>query len=301
MAYELTVTNRGEHGVCAKCGTPTDDLFTLMLSDGSRTKQMRLCPSCSKKLYSSVKQKNEQEDIYSTAVKAADNVSFNDPVVVSRQSAPPVPVYTPENNQTLCPNCGSSISSGSAFCNKCGYSMIQSRQAPMYNTPHIAKMESKSIEVSPSSEQETIDTYSKFGWALVSSQEIYNKDSHLESRAGGTYSVTETTNYVKLLFNRDKNMPYYNYIADLENRYYSLKSKQPRLDRKGFVAPVTLLVMSIFLIAVYGLGLIGVAGCGFWIFKNTQHNSKAREDYNNSYAMWQREINSVLEQVAQYT
>ena len=133
MAYELTVTNRGEHGVCTKCGTPTDDLFTLMLSDGSRTKQMRLCPSCSKKLYSSIKQKNEQEDIYSTAVKAADNVSFNDPVVVSRQSAPPVPVYTPENNQTLCPNCGSSLPAHSVFCSTCGYSLNGQRQTNYQN------------------------------------------------------------------------------------------------------------------------------------------------------------------------
>ena len=47
----------------------------------------------------------------------------------------------------------------------------------------MARMESKSVRVSPASEQITIDRYQKFGWVLLGSQEVFNRDSHLEEGA----------------------------------------------------------------------------------------------------------------------
>lgn len=64
----------------------------------------------------------------------------------------------------------------------------------------MARLESTSLSVLPNDEQEAIDTYQKFGWELKSSQEIFNKDSHNERRGDSVYNVTETTNYVKLVF-----------------------------------------------------------------------------------------------------
>lgn len=81
----------------------------------------------------------------------------------------------------------------------------------------MARMESKSVRVAPAAEQITIDRYQKFGWVLLGSQEVFNRDSHLEEGAPGTInSVTETTHFVKLVFQRDMDMPYYNKIKELD-------------------------------------------------------------------------------------
>lgn len=96
----------------------------------------------------------------------------------------------------------------------------------------MARIESKSITCKPSEENFTIDKFQRFGWTLESSQEIYNKDSHIE----GNYSVTETTNYVKLVFKRDKDMPYYNEIVALENQYDSVRVPNPKTHNPLLIA-----------------------------------------------------------------
>lgn len=91
----------------------------------------------------------------------------------------------------------------------------------------MARIEKKTVTCIPSDENRIIDVYQAFGWMLDSSQEVYNKDSHIEGRRDGNYSVTETTNYVKLVFARDKDMPYYEKITQLEARFWSQESKRP--------------------------------------------------------------------------
>ncbi len=91
-------------------------------------------------------------------------------------------------------------------------------------------IESQSLTVSPSEEQNAIETFQNFGWTLKSTQEVHSKDTHLE-RGGWNYdqlySVTETTNYVKLMFQRDTQIPNYNEIAELENEYWSIMTSEP--------------------------------------------------------------------------
>ena len=66
--------------------------------------------------------------------------------------------------------------------------------------------EIKSFTCHPDYEQEVIDFRRKVGWEFISTQEIYNKDTHME---GGFFtntitSITETTHYVKITFQRDR-------------------------------------------------------------------------------------------------
>lgn len=99
--------------------------------------------------------------------------------------------------------------------------------------------ENKSISVLPAQEQAQIDLWADFGWDLKSSQEIFNRDSHLEGRSSGTYSVTTTTNYVKLVFTRDTNMKNYNEIAAIEREFDSLhehKIPGPNLNGKWILS-----------------------------------------------------------------
>lgn len=83
-------------------------------------------------------------------------------------------------------------------------------------------MEIKTLEIKNSEEQKTIEFWTQFGWQLKSSQRIYNKDSHLAQRGDTVYSVTETVDFTKLVFERDKNGPNYSTIARLEREYLSI-------------------------------------------------------------------------------
>lgn len=120
----------------------------------------------------------------------------------------------------------------------------------------MARIESKSITCKPAQENSTIEKYQRFGWTLESSQEIYNKDSHVE----GNFSVTETTNYVKLVFKRDKDMPYYNQIVALENKYDTVSLPNP--GTHVFIKVITLIGAILFLVMGIPFAIAGLAGEG---------------------------------------
>ena len=56
---KYSIISRGNSGVCSKCGSETDDLLNVEISDESRVKRMALCENCAKVLYHGVKKKNE--------------------------------------------------------------------------------------------------------------------------------------------------------------------------------------------------------------------------------------------------
>ena len=84
----------------------------------------------------------------------------------------------------------------------------------------MARTESKSVSVAPAMEQEAIQKHEMFGWTLLSSQEVLSKESHLKEKGGDLWSVTTTTNYVKLVFQRDVEMPLISEIKELEEQYW---------------------------------------------------------------------------------
>lgn len=89
-------------------------------------------------------------------------------------------------------------------------------------------VEIKTLNVPNSREDSTISEYLDFGWTLKSSQRIYNKDSHLESRGEDIYSVTETTDFTKLVFERNSNMPNYSILSNLERKHSIIKDSLPK-------------------------------------------------------------------------
>lgn len=92
-------------------------------------------------------------------------------------------------------------------------------------------LETITKKVSPKNEQHTIDVMNCFGWKLKSSQEVNVSDSHLENRYGDLYSVTNKEHYVKLLFEREKEMPNYDRIVKLEYEYYSILNSEPTFSK----------------------------------------------------------------------
>lgn len=89
-------------------------------------------------------------------------------------------------------------------------------------------MEYKTVDVKNEEEQNTIKFWGQFGWNLKNSQRVYNKSSHLEDRGGSTYSVTETMDFTKIIFERDKSMPNYAKIVSLEEEYLRIEKFMPK-------------------------------------------------------------------------
>lgn len=91
----------------------------------------------------------------------------------------------------------------------------------------MARTESKTFQVHPNDEQDMIQFMQKFGWSLLSTQEIKTKDSRLEQRGESLYSVTETEHYIKLAFSRDLDMPHLQEIKAIEDEYNNLPNPPP--------------------------------------------------------------------------
>mgnify|MGYP007101875896 CR=1 FL=1 len=170
----------------------------------------------------------------------------------------------------------------------------------------MARLESKSVTCSPESENSTIDLYQEFGWVLQSSQEVFNKDSHLEDRSGTTYSVTQTTNYVKLIFSRDKDMPYYEQIAQLERDYFSVKEVYPSKAGKVITMILGLVFTAIGALATWGNGgegfgpiFILIIGIGLLVLSIVLA-MRYRTVWDNAEITAATKRTSILEEVRKY-
>ncbi len=93
-------------------------------------------------------------------------------------------------------------------------------------------MEYKTLDVSNEDETDVIEYWQQFGWELKSSQRIFNRDSHLESRNDSVYSVTNTVNFTKIVLERNTNHPYYRDIVTLEREYVQLDNMYPQITAK---------------------------------------------------------------------
>lgn len=175
----------------------------------------------------------------------------------------------------------------------------------------MARLESKSLSVSPSMEHEAIETYQKFGWELKSSQEIFNKDSHQEQHGDSIYSVTETTNYVKLVFQRDKDMPYYNEVCEIEDKYFNLLNHKPiyyfghGLLILGLLLTVAFGFLSIFLLTVAedieGLIFAPLAALGiFIIVRRIKTRNKLKAEYSEQMKTWNAKCSMLIAEVENY-
>ncbi len=82
--------------------------------------------------------------------------------------------------------------------------------------------EIKSIDVSNSQEEAYIQIYQSFGWELKSSQRVFNRDSRLTSEGDSLYTETTTTDFTKLVFEREKKIPNYGELVELESEFWEL-------------------------------------------------------------------------------
>ena len=139
-----------------------------------------------------------------------------------------------------CNQCGAEVKEGIRFCSKCGVKLNEVSQPAvnqqMYSQHTAAKWESTSITVDLIEEQETMNTYETFGWELVSSQSM-----------GAT---------VKLVFRRNKNMPNYSRIVELEEEYDFSNPPDPPSEPGNGLLIIGILSLFTGLGVVIGIPLI---------------------------------------------
>ena len=168
----------------------------------------------------------------------------------------------------FCSKCGATINDDGKFCAACG-TPVGGLSNTSVKKPTV--WESTSVQVHPDAENSVIEEYEWFGWELKSSQTVDRKSSHLEGGLGGSlYSVTESVNYVKLVFRRNKNMPDYEEIKALEEEYrYTFAGEEPKKPSAWW-----------FLLAVIFITTIVVPiGVGIWYFVKMKQYNKDYEAY----------------------
>lgn len=172
----------------------------------------------------------------------------------------------------------------------------------------MARTESKSIQVHPYDEQSQIELMQRFHWNLLNSQEIKTVDNHLESRGGSMYSVTNTEHYVKLVFNRDLDLPNLNQIKRLEQDFFSLPNPTYPEAFGCFIAQmlfVLFIVLAIALGMALNSGAVGtvlslilvVGGYAAYLFMYYMPNKQEADQVMAETGQRQREL---LSAVAQY-
>jgi hypothetical protein len=110
--------------------------------------------------------------------------------------------------------------------------------------------EFKTLNVAPGGENEAIEFWQHFGWELMGApQEIFNKDTHLEKDGDNINSVTETTHYIKLSFQRDTTMNHYSELVSLQKEYEAIPN--PSVPPKKFGKLFLILIGISLLIGIF--------------------------------------------------
>lgn len=171
--------------------------------------------------------------------------------------------------------------------------------------------EIKSLTVKPNEDAQTIQNLQCFGWELLSSQEVYSKDSHLEAWGKNTYNVTQTTHYVKLIFERDPaKLVNYSQIQRLENAYmdvpYPKKNPAPKKEQFkwlmifcGVLACAFVLFLSL-IIGETGRGLLICALMAGLCYFSVKSYYRQAEKYEIAIAQCWKKRNRIAQQAEKY-
>ena len=94
-------------------------------------------------------------------------------------------------------------------------------------------MEYRTMDVDNEQEVYVIEILQFFGWKLKSSQRVYNQSS--KPQGAITYenltfihSETNTVDFTKLVFERDKNIPHYDELVVLEEEFFALAAEHAK-------------------------------------------------------------------------
>jgi len=162
----------------------------------------------------------------------------------------------------------------------------------------MERTESKSIRIHPAQEESMVALMQRFGWNLLSSQEVKTKDSHLESIDGKLYSVTESEHYVKLTFSRSLSLPGLQQIRALENEYFSLID--PTDGSVG--GPIFIAIIALVIGFAVGSGTavlisLGIGGIAIAIGVSNYNGNQKKANMRKYISQRKEEILSAVDEI----
>lgn len=155
-------------------------------------------------------------------------------------------------------------------------------------------LETRTIKVSPAKEEQATEQYLYFGWKLHTRQEINGQKISGSGTdfLGDDYTEFQSYHYISLTFQRDKDMPYYRRLVELEAQHNTIIASTPK--EKPWTYPITLAI-SILGIVGYFFNhfflIIAILGIGLHIFAWKKHKEKT--------ALWKHDADSQLEKIYQ--
>jgi len=154
--------------------------------------------------------------------------------------------------------------------------------------------ETKFIEVEPNEVNSTIEMWQNFGWELMGTpQEVKTQDVQLftgQDRDGTEhYKTKRGEHYVKITFQRDKSMPHYDELVQLENIYCSSPPSKPLEPEKPSAFGCLWIILTI--VGLIAWVIPGVAII-IWRLVRYQNLKKTYEEkysqYKKEYENWER-------------
>lgn len=184
----------------------------------------------------------------------------------------------------------------------------------------MARLETTIKQIAPGGEGALIHDMERFGWQVTGSQEVVS--NHKEKEGDMVWEIHEK--YVKITFQRDKDMDFYNEIVLLENKINSRENevynlKKQRIStpsKKGFV--ITGLIGVFMLIAgiiyaitqsitgaisflVIGPILVVVSVILFFKFKKKKSNNKVKlEEQAKDIEKAQKQLEPLYQELSKY-
>lgn len=127
--------------------------------------------------------------------------------------------------------------------------------------------DTKTISVHPNNEVSAISFFQNFGWELFGNQEVKTSSSHLKESmwTGDIVQVTETSHYIKLTFQREKSMPNYSRLVQLENEY-NLVTSPTKPTKPSLMMTIIMLVVGIpIMLMLENIAVLLILGFLLWL------------------------------------
>lgn len=209
-----------------------------------------------------------------------------------------------------CGNCGNVNEENMRYCGVCGFELISFSDVKetdsLENRTPI--LETKIIQVNndPSIINATSELWGKFGWMVTNVQVTHSQDTKTYTKGFSDYYTgmktveTTTINYATVTLQRNKAIPHYQQIVELQNEYEDLSSALTLLDDNEcpYILNIPLFVVAFLFcwpVAIYMLNKHNKEKEGW---KKTQNLVRERSGNESQIRARQRQI---IEDVSKYT
>jgi hypothetical protein len=155
---------------------------------------------------------------------------------------------------------------------------------------YMSNIETVVKQIAPSDENSLIQKMGLFGWTVVSTQQV--SDNYLSGESDG--SITQhRTSFVKVMFQRNKEIKNYEKISNLEKELYIAEDCIKKVKRTIIIAILAIAIAISAFSSGQTMPALACLGVGILLFilsisrikKNNKWNNKINEIYNEIHSL----------------